>query len=143
MSSRLRAYAVSLILVVLVASPLVGAFEGDSFPISTYPMFASRKSNEVRLSHVVLVGADGAEWAPPPSAIANDEALQAQETLRQALDSGEAATADLCERIARRVVKSEAAYVHIVTSTYDAILYYQGQREPLARSTIATCDVQT
>lgn len=142
MSGRLRAYAISFVLIGLVVSPLAGAFEGDSFPISTYPMFASRKSSEARLSHVVLVDENGAERPAPPSAIANDEALQAQETLRQALDSGDATTAALCERIAGRVVNSEAVYVQIVTSTYHVIRYYQGQREPIARSVIATCEVQ-
>ena len=142
MNGRLRAYLVTLILVGLVASPLVGAFADDSFPISTYPMFASVKSTEAHLSHVILVDADGGEWAAPPSAIANDEALQAQETLRQALNNGEAATNELCERVARRVAGSGAAYARIVTSTYDAFLYYQGDREPIARNVHATCEVQ-
>ncbi len=42
MNVRATAYAMSFLLAGLVASPLFGAFHGDSFPVSTYPMFGYR-----------------------------------------------------------------------------------------------------
>ncbi len=141
-SIRLRAYALTLILVGLVASPLAGAFANDSFPISTYPMFATVRSSETHLSHVMLVSPDGDERVAPPSAIANDDVLQVQETVLQALDEGPLATVALCERVARRVAGSGVVSVQVVTSTFDAILYYQRDREPISRQVHATCEAQ-
>lgn len=143
MKTRGRAYAVTLILVGLVASPLAGAFSMDSFPISTYPMFAATRSTEVSVPHVVLVGADGDEWAASPWDIASDEVLQAQATVRQALGRGDAATEALCERVAQRVEGSDAVSVMIVTSRYDAIRYYQSDREPLDRTVHTMCEVRS
>ena len=142
MNSRVRAYGLTIILVGLVLSPLVGAFADDSFPISTYPMFATARSSETNLTHVILTDANGNEWGAEPSAIANDEVLQVQETILQALRDGEAATAALCERVAGRVAGSGATTVQIVTSTFDAILYYDGDREPTERRVHATCETQ-
>ena len=141
MKQRLLAYAVSLALVGLVASPLAGAFANDSFPISTYPMFASIRPTEVHVQHVVLAGSDGDEWPAPPEAIANEAVLQAIQTIRQALRQGDDATAALCERVADHVTGGDAKTVLIVTSTYDSIRYYEGDQEPIARAVHWTCEV--
>lgn len=142
MNSRPRGYAVAIVLTMLVASPLFGAFSADSFPISTYPMFASVRSTETRLTHVLLVDDNEDTWPPPPSAIASDQVLQAQETLRQALRFGATETQALCERIAERVEGTGAARVEIVTSTYDALVYFEGDREPVSRDIHATCETR-
>lgn len=141
-SSRLRGYAVTIILTALVASPLFGAFSADSFPISNYPMFANVRSTETRLTHILLVDDLGREWPPPPSAIANTQVLQVQETLRQALRFGAAETQALCERVAARVEGSGAVRVEVVTSTYDALVYYEDNRAPVARDVHASCEAQ-
>lgn len=141
MRPRVRAYAITIILGGLVASPLFGAFAGDSFPISTFPMFATARSSEISISHVVLVGSDGAVWVPPPSTIANDEVLQAQETVRQALEAGERGLEALCGRVASRVDPDDAVEVRIVTSTYDALDYASGDLDPIGRRTHAACAV--
>ena len=142
MTSRVRAYGLTIILVGLVVSPLAGAFADDSFPISTYPMFATARSSETNLTHVILIDEEGHERTAPPAAVANDEVLQVQETILQALRDGKAATASLCERVAGRVAGSGATTVQIVTSTFDAILYYDGHPEPIARRVHATCETR-
>jgi hypothetical protein len=140
--TRLRAYIMTLALIGLVASPLWGAFAGDSFPISTYPMFATTRSTEAKLTYVLLVNDAGDEWTPPPDAIASNQVLQAQETLRQALRQGDGATAALCERIAQRVRGAGAISVKIVTSTYDAFRYARGDYEPIVSQVNGTCRVE-
>jgi hypothetical protein len=77
--------------------------------------------------------------AAPGGRASSGEMLQTQAVLRQALGHGEAATEALCERIARRVEGSGAVSVQIVTSSYDAVRYYQGDREPLSRTVYTTC----
>jgi hypothetical protein len=141
MKERARAYVLTVVLAGLVASPLVGAFERDSFPVSTYPMFASARPTEVSLPHAIVGHADGSERPAPPTAIANDEVIQALSTLRQALRQGPEATAALCERIASRVAGSDALLVRIVTSTYNPVGYYTGEREPIHRVEHVDCEV--
>jgi hypothetical protein len=141
MNERVRAYVLGATVIALVAAPLAGFFESDSFPVSTYPMFANARPAEVSLPHAIVVHADGSERPAPPRAIANDEVIQALSTLRQAIRQGEAATAALCERIASRVAGNDAAEVHIVTSWYDAIRYYDGEKVPLSRTEHVTCEV--
>ncbi len=141
MSERLRAYAISLIVAGLVASPLFGAFAGDSFPISTYPMFASERPAEMSFPHAIVVDADGDKRPAPPSAVATDEVIQALSTLRQAIRDGDEATQSLCERIAERVADGDAVEIRIVTSTFHTIDYFDGAQEPLARTVHTSCEV--
>lgn len=140
MRERWRAYVVSVAVVVLVGSPLLGFFAGDSFPVSTYPMFARARGTEVSLPHVVVVRADGSERPATPSEVANDEVIQAVSTLRQAIRAGEDATGALCARVASRVGDG-AAEVRVVTSRYDAVAYYTGERAPLGQTVHVTCPV--
>ncbi|MFW6075796.1 MAG: hypothetical protein ACOC9Y_09380 [Chloroflexota bacterium] len=142
MRQRIRAYAITLILAGLVVSPLFGAFADDNFPISTYQMFAAVRPDEVSVPHAVIIDADGSERPVPPAIVANDEVLQSQATIRQALRRGDTATAALCNRIADRLGNSDAVAIEIVTSTYDAVLYYQGDQEPGERTLHARCEVQ-
>ncbi len=104
-------------------------------------MFAAVRETDVSVPHVILVDEDGEEWPAPPPAIANDEVLQAQATIRQALRHGDEATEALCERVASWAHGSDAISVQIVTSTYDAVLYYEGDKEPLDRTQHAMCEV--
>ena len=68
---RWRAYLVSALFIVAVGLPLLG-FLADGFPISTFPMFASARPQEVSIAHTVLIEADGTQRLPSPSAVAND-----------------------------------------------------------------------
>ena len=112
---RGRAYLISVVLAGAVALPQVGLVQDDSFPVSTYPMFAARRTAEVTISHAVAVDVDGTRRAVSPGAVANLEVMQAFETVRQAVRQGPAATQRLCERIAtrRRRTGGAAARVEI------------------------------
>jgi hypothetical protein len=140
-SLRWRAYAVSLVLAGVVALPLVGVVRSDSFPVSTYPMFAGARGSVVSLPSAVAIGPDGQRDRLPPGLVAGEQVIQAFETLRQAIRGGADRTDALCARIASRLDPEHAASVEIVTERFDAISYFAGEREPLASQVHARCDV--
>jgi hypothetical protein len=136
-------YGFAAVLIVAMLLPLLGDPRGDSFPFSTYPMFSGRASSEATVPHAVLVAGDGERTVLPPEAVANDEVIQAYETLRQAVGQGADATARLCARAAEWQAgrSDEPARVEIVSDTYNAVAYFEGDKEPLATTVHATCEV--
>ncbi|MEX0683608.1 MAG: hypothetical protein WD904_00890 [Dehalococcoidia bacterium] len=140
---RAWSYVFAAALVVGVLLPVAGDPRGDSFPFSTFPMFSGRQSPEATIPHAVAIDASGERSALPPEAIANDEVVQAFETLRQAIRQGADATARLCERAAEWSDGhgADTARVEIVTDTFNAIRYFEGDKEPLATTVHATCEV--
>lgn len=140
---RLPAYAASVILIVAVGLPVLGDPRDDSFPLSTYPMFAGRKEREVTVDHVVGVASDGRRAALPPQAVANEEAVQALETIRQAIRQGPWSVESLCRRAAgwARTHRPSVETVEVVSSRYDAIAYFEGGKEPRASTLHARCPV--
>ena len=142
MSVRVRAYAMTLVLAGLVASPLFGAFSGDSFPVSTYPMFASARSSEVVMPHAIALTATGHERRVRPHDVANDEVIQAFSTIRQAIRQGQDAVDQLCQHIAQNVARhGDVVTVQIVTSHYDALEYFGGDEEAKGRWVEGECAV--
>lgn len=136
-----RAYVVSIAFAVAVALPLLWSPRSDSFPLSTYPMFSGRQSAEADIPHAVAVHKDGGRRILPPDAVLNDEVIQAFETLRQAIADGPQATLALCERIAARAGRPGDTSVQIVTDRYDAVRYFEGDKEPLRSTVHASCEV--
>lgn len=95
-----------LVFVAAVASPLFNLDAKDSFPISTYPMFAGKKE---RLQIVEAVGIDarGQAHTLTPQLIADDdEPMQAIATIRQSIEGGPATARALCKRVAKRVAEA-------------------------------------
>ena len=137
---RWRAYLISGLLIVAVGVPLLGVV-GDSFPISTFPMFASARPEEVSIPHAVVIAADGTERLPSPSAVANDEVIQAAETVRQAVRQGPDATDRLCRLVAESAAGGTGIRVDVVTERFNAVAYFDGDEEPLERIVHASCAV--
>lgn len=104
-ATRLWGGLVSLVLLVAVAYPLRrDPAYGDSFPLSTYPMFAfERPGARVAIDYVVATSADGARRHVPPDLVANHEVMQALMTIRRAVRSGKAST--LCAEVAARAAR--------------------------------------
>lgn len=136
-----RAYVISIAFAVAVALPLLWSPRNDSFPLSTYPMFSGRQSAQADIPHAIAVREGGIRRVLPPDAVLNDEVIQAFETLRQAIADGPEATLVLCERIAARAGRPNDTSVQIVTDRYDAIRYFDGDKEPLRSTVHASCEV--
>ena len=141
--NRVWSYGLGAVVIIAVLLPLAGDPRADSFPLSTYPMFAGRQSSEATIPHAVVIDSSGERSALPPVAVANDEVIQAFETLRQAVRQGLEATARLCTRAADWYAgRSEGpARVEIVSDTYRAVAYFEGEKEPISSQVHVSCEV--
>jgi hypothetical protein len=125
-------------LVVVGAVPVV--LDRDSFPLSTFPMFASRRTSSETVDTAVAVSGDRVWRLDPERIAATDEVILAAATVSNAIYSGHGAR--LCEEIARRVASAgprEATGVEVVTERYDAVKWFAGERTPLERVVHARC----
>jgi hypothetical protein len=107
-TTRVWGSIVSLGLLLVVAYPLTrDPATGDSFPLSTYPMFAfKRPGARVAMDYVVATGPGGARKHVPPELVANHEVMQALMTIRRAVQTRHAAT--LCAEVAARAARDRA-----------------------------------
>jgi len=132
-------------LVVATATPLSRAARDDSYPFSTYPMFA-RVLDKPELTVALGVTASRDLLRLPPRMIANDEPMQAMRTLRQAANDDRRALKSLCARIAARVAVapelSQVRQVRIVRARFDPLTYFEGKPEPERAQRLVQCRVK-
>jgi len=139
---RLLGAVVSITAIALVLAPLArDPIRGDSFPLSTYPMFAFERPTHQMFTYAVGWTADGARRTLRPGHVANHEVMQAFMTFA-ATPSRELPA--LCVRIAARVAAddelADVARVEIVRATHDAVaLLLRGERG--AERKLAECEV--
>jgi hypothetical protein len=123
--SRIIAVVASVVLVLMTLSPVLRKNPyDDSFPLSTYPMFASVRPREVKLSYALGVTATGERRMLKPRLIGSGEILQAFTTIARAVAAGPGEQQKLCRAIAERVRSSDRddiVAIRIVTGTHDAI----------------------
>ena len=133
-----------LAVVVATASPLLRSARDDSYPFSTYPMFA-RVLDKPELTVAVGVTASREVRRLPPEMIANDEPMLAMRTLRRAGDDRQALKA-LCASIAARVAHtpafSQVRVVRIVRARFDPLTYFEGAPEPEQAKRLMQCRVK-
>jgi hypothetical protein len=135
-AGRTIQYIVGAALVLGVLWPVVGG--DDDFPLSTYPMFSGKQPREATITHAIGIDTDGSRAVLPPRVVANDEVIQAFETLRKAARST-AASADLCGYVAQRAPRDVIA-VEIISDRFDAIAYFEGDRVPRSSTVHARCE---
>jgi hypothetical protein len=134
---------------VAVAWPALRAPHDDSYPLSTYPMFAHRRGRENDATSAVAILADASEAPVPPRYVANAETMQAFYTLARAVGGGPGAASALCETIAQRVAVARdphlahALRIQLITERVDAIDYLAGRAKPFDRRVHASCPVTT
>jgi hypothetical protein len=138
---RLFAYVLGFGVPLAVLSPLFSG-AADSFPLSTYPMFA-RARGQPTLYTVVARTASGREDRLPPALLGTEEVLQAKVLIQRSVESGPEALAQLCQDTALRVALApefvEARSVAIVARQYDPIDYFVKGPAPLAEQRIFEC----
>ena len=130
-----RAIVVAVLAVLL--SPLVT--NRDSFPVSTYPMYAGQRDREVVLATVTGVDAGGQRRELSLAAIARtDDPLIATALVAQAIAGGTAA--DLCAAIAPRVAAGIVT-LEVVEERHDAVARTRDEASLLDRTVHARCPV--
>jgi hypothetical protein len=134
------AYALGLGLPCLVLSPLLtGA--ADSFPLSTYPMFAQARGQPTLHSMVALGGAHERRLTPP--LVGSKEVLQSKVLIQRSVEGGTESMAELCAAAAARVAQApgfeDARSVAIVARRYDPIGYFVNGPTPLEEQRLFEC----
>jgi hypothetical protein len=145
---RLRALLVSAVVLGAVVWPVTWRSDRDSFPLSSYPMFAhNRRSAELRAVYAVATDAAGERRYVPPELVANREVLQARAVLDRAGKSGGKGARLLCGEIARRIAGesggpfADAAEVQIIRGRHDAAVYFD-TGELGSEKVLASCPVE-
>jgi hypothetical protein len=125
--ARVAAGVVSVALLAATLEPLVRDPYDDGFPLSTYPMFATKRDTQQTFHYALGVTRDGKRRTLSPALIGSGEVLQALRVLEGAVGRGRDATRTLCETIAARVATDEdftdVVAIRIVTGTHDAVDY--------------------
>jgi hypothetical protein len=143
---RRAAVLVTLLVGFLVALPGLGSSLKDSYPLSTYPMFA--KARGTPLVHQ-LVGVDGEarRFPVPPELLGTSEVLQAKALIKQAVKRGRTARRKLCEQVSARARDSgdypNWVAVELIAARYDAIAYLTQAPRPVSSRRLQRCGVRS
>jgi hypothetical protein len=132
----------STVVVVAVVAPVLRGPGHDSFPLSSYPMFSTARGREAVFATAVGLDADGERRFLSPGLLATtDEPVQAAVTVAQAVEAGEEAIESLCAAVSGRSTGRDLVEIEVVTETYDAVAWFDGDRRPRARVVHARCPV--
>lgn len=139
MERRRGPVLVAVAVAVVVLWPAVGPTESDSFPLSTYPMFARDRGDNARVDTVVARRPSGERERLSPELIAGtDEPIQAAATVSRAISAGESPA--LCAAVGARLEPDDReALVEVVTERHD--LDRPDPEAPLSVVVHATCAV--
>lgn len=143
---RLACVVLGVVVVAMLGPPLRRP-PRDSFPLSTYPMFADDRGRISSVATVVGLTADGEVVRLSPELIAGtDEVILAVETAADAVHRGRGAASHLCDQVASRVASADRptiTSVRVGVETHDAIGYFDGhRREPEHVAVLAECAVE-
>ncbi len=129
----------TVLVLLAVVSPALR--DHDSFPLSTYPMYAGARADTDVFSFVVGVDADGARIPLSLGVIARtDDALVAQAEVDARVAGGDAD--GLCTEVAARV-PDDVARVEVVTERHDLVVLATGGDSTLDRTLHASCEPAT
>lgn len=118
---KVLAAVASCVLVLVTLSPVLRCNPyDDGFPLSTYPMFASVRPIEHKMSYPLGVTRSGERRTLSPQLVGSGEILQAYQIVQQVAGS-KAAAQKLCRAIAARARGGELVAIRIVTGTHHAI----------------------
>ncbi|MGH2687122.1 MAG: hypothetical protein ACRDJP_16785 [Actinomycetota bacterium] len=133
-----RGVVAAVIAAALVVAPVFRQPPRDSFPLSTYPMFATDRGPVAAVNTVLGVDAEGATHTLSPEIIGgSDEVILAAATVTRAIR--DRAADGLCETAAERVDGDDLLLLRVVTHRYDTVAYLAGEREPIDEVVHAEC----
>ena len=142
--ARAYAYVVGLLVVGAVIWPVWRQPRLDSFPLSTYPMFSTRRAHP-QLARALGVDAAGRRVALPPQVVANDEVMQAAAMLHRALRARPQGRQRFCREVAARAAKQKTlahlVAIEFVRQRYDPIRYFSQGPVPELRRVVTHCPI--
>lgn len=129
--------AVMAAALVAIATPVVR--DRDSFPLSTYPMYAGATPRVIGFATAVGYDSAGRERRLSLGAIARtDDALIAQAAVRDAIAGGRADA--FCREVAGRV-GGDVVRVEVVEERHDVIAWAERRPSLEVRAVRAACEV--
>jgi len=140
-----RRYAVA-ILALFVGAVFAPTALGrpDSFPLSTYPMFAKHRGQPEIVKLVAVTNAG--EVAVPPHVLGTGEVLQAKVLLGQVARKSSKRRLTFCKQTASRVASmplaAEWRELRLLLVRHDPIEYFESGEAPLSQRELARCPVR-
>lgn len=133
----------AVVLVLLV--PLAWPWGSDSFPISSYPMFARPRAKVATIETVVGVRETGERVTLSPELIgATRWTNLAARLVLDAVTAGADASTRLCERVATRAAdeREDLVALEVVTETFDTVAHLTQSAPPISVRVHARCEVR-
>lgn len=140
---RTWAVAVAVFFTGLVFYPVAFAAK-DSFPLSTYPMFAKPRGNP-ELVNLVALTHSGERVSVAPRFLGTSEVMQAKAELTRVARTNAKARKRYCENVAVRVGQvPELGWreLQLQRLRFDPIDYFQNGRKPLSTELLTTCSIK-
>ncbi len=120
-----------------VLSPLLHSPNHDSYPLSTYPMFADDRGPQTNIDTVVAIDPDGVVHRLTPKIISGtDEIVTASEVVRLAISRGDAEL--LCDDVAE-VVNDSSMLIQVRSELVDTVAVVVDGAPPLEVIIRAEC----
>ena len=121
----------------------------DGFPLSTYPMFTTKREF-VRQPSLVAVEQEEQSIAlaspVPPTFVANDEVMLAAMTIRRAVAQGFPGMDRLCRDVAANIRKSDIkrwSHLLVIETAFDPVQYVRDGKLPVgAQRELYRCPIQ-
>jgi hypothetical protein len=117
--------AISIVMIGATLWPVTRRPVADSFPLSTYPMFAFERPTKLTMSYAVGITQRGDRRFLSPAIIGSPEALQALAIIERGLAGKPAERMALCTEIADSVrgypALDDIVTIAIVTGSHDAL----------------------
>jgi hypothetical protein len=121
--------------ILAVASPAVR--DRDSFPLSTYPVYATARDDVVPISTAVGIDRAGSTQTLDMATIADtDDPLIAESLVERAIQTGRAD--QLCREIAQRA-PGEIDTIEVVEEHHDVVARASGRESLVHRAVHARC----
>lgn len=144
LGARSIAAVISVVLVGATLYPVLRHPRDDGFPLSTYPMFASRRPTRLTMDYAIGIAQGGERHHLPPWTIGSREVLQARAILARGVGGGTRTQGPLCRDIATRIASAarfaDIVEIQLVTGTHDAVDYLV--RKQVGQENVrATCKV--
>ena len=117
----------------------------DSFPLSTYPMYAFERPDVVAFATAVGVDGEGVRHRLDLDLIGeSDDPLIVASLVRQAVREGGGAAATLCTEIAARAVQRELnfATIEVVTERHDVVARATDELSLVSSDRHASCALE-
>lgn len=127
-----------VVVCVIAAVALPAVRDRDSFPLSTYPVYASARGRVATINTAVGYDAAGTMHRLSLSAIADtDDPLIAESAVARAVATGRAD--ELCKEIARRT-SSAVTQIEVVEERHDIVAWTIGDESLRGRTVHAECE---